>query len=76
MSKILMGQDEEIEIYTYHINTLIVIGHLPAPYNKRHNSKQHYTMYKHRQPIIYSKRQYYDLDNSTISSAPISKNGN
>ncbi|RIB02621.1 hypothetical protein C2G38_2124852 [Gigaspora rosea] len=76
MSRALMGQDEEIEIYTYDINTFIVIGHLPVPYNKRHKLKRHYRYYKRRQPIIYSKRQYYDIDNSTMSSAQISKNGN
>ncbi|CAG8557021.1 24831_t:CDS:1, partial [Racocetra persica] len=73
MSRALISQDEEIEIYTYDINTFVVIGNPPVPYNKRHISKRHYHIYKRRHPIIYRKRG--DSENST-SSASISENGN
>ncbi|CAG8533370.1 3110_t:CDS:1 [Cetraspora pellucida] len=77
ISRALISQDEEIEIYTYDINTFVVIGNPPVPYNKRHKSKRHYNIYKRRHPIIYSKRQYYgDSENSTMSLASILKNGN
>ncbi|CAG8570561.1 6399_t:CDS:1, partial [Scutellospora calospora] len=73
----LLDQDEDIEIYTYDVNTFIVIGHPPIPYNERHKSKCHYhrTIYKRRHPVIYSKRQYGSSENST-SFASISKNKN